>query len=330
MNYSIAVIGGGNIAERHLAAINKMDKLTPVAVADINQDRANTLALSYDVKPYEDYEDMLQKEKPDIAVVAVPHFLHKTAAISAAENGSHILIEKPIAMNVEESEEIIEATKENNVNVLVCHTQQYMDLNMKAKEVLQSGVLGDIVMINDKRHVYYFNDDRPDWFFYKEKAGGGIVINMGIHTVDKIQWVTDSRVSTVKALLSEQSFKGNVEGSGLIHMEMINKSGKKFPASIALSGYHGVPESATEILCTYGKLKITEKELLINERGQSEYRTVQNIKETTPSILQLEDLISLIEKEKNPDEQNDYAKSVIAAIDAIYQSNDEGTEIKLY
>src|SRR5690625_4690202 len=139
---------------------------------------------------------MLQKEKPDIAVIAVPHFLHKEAAVCATQNGCHILLEKPMAMNVGECEEIIEATKENNVYVMVCHTQQYMDLNMKAKEILQSGVLGDIVMINDKRYVYYFNDNRPDWFFYKEKAGGGIVINMGAHSIDKIQWVTDSRVST--------------------------------------------------------------------------------------------------------------------------------------
>src|SRR5699024_3990114 len=95
-----------------------------------------------------------------------------------------------------------------------------MALNMKAKEIIESNLLGEIVMINEKRYVYYFGKDRPEWFFHKNKAGGGIIINMGTHSIDKLQWLTNSRVSTVRASITNQSFRGDIEGSGLIYMEL--------------------------------------------------------------------------------------------------------------
>src|SRR5699024_5526779 len=125
-------------------------------------------------------------------------------ALNCIEQGCHVLLEKPMAMNVKECNMIIDASKKNNVCVMVCHTQQYMSENKKVKEIIESGRLGEIIMVNDRRYIYYFNNQRPDWFFYKEKAGGGIVMNMGTHSIDKIQWITNSRISNVKAMLSDQ------------------------------------------------------------------------------------------------------------------------------
>src|SRR5699024_65507 len=249
--------------------------------------------------------------------------LHKEAALHAAANGVHILMEKPVALNEAECDEIIHACEENNVCMIVCHTQQYRALNKEAKEIIESGLVGEIVMINEKRNVYYFGQERPDWFFHKNKAGGGIIINMGTHSVDKIQWLINSRVSRVIASISDQDIRGDIEGSGLIYMELEDEVGKKVPATLVLSGYPGESQNVTEIIGTKGKLAITENEVMISLKNQAEFKKVDVKNYETPSVLQLKDLISTIENNSRQPEQLDYARSVIAAIDAIYQSGME-------
>src|SRR5699024_8158639 len=121
-----------------------------------NKEKADELANLFQVESYQYYQDVLKIKKPDIAVIAVPHFLHKEVALNCIEQGCHVLLEKPMAMNVKECNMIIDASKKNNVCVMVCHTQQYMSENKKVKEIIESGRLGEIIMVNDRRYIYYF------------------------------------------------------------------------------------------------------------------------------------------------------------------------------
>lgn len=207
----VAVLGAGAIAGQHFDAIRRTDGFVACAVADIQLERAQAIAETYGIAAYSDYQELIRQERPDVVVIALPHFLHRETAIFAAENGCHLMLEKPMALNVAECDDIMEAASKADIRILIGHTQHYMAENIHAKRIIESGELGEIVMINDVRHLNYFQDTRPQWFLEKDKSGGGILANLGTHSIDKIQWLMDSSVRKVSAAVSHHGKRGNVE-----------------------------------------------------------------------------------------------------------------------
>lgn len=321
MNFRVALIGGGIIARNHLDAIARMPELSGVAVADPNLAKREALAQEYGIQPYADYRDMVEQEKPDIVVIALPHYLHKECAVWCSSQGCHILLEKPMALNVQECDEIAHAVSKSAVTLLVGHTQHYLPANIQAKSLIRSKELGELIAIQDTRHLYYYRDERPAWFFEKEKSGGGIMMNLGAHSIDKIQFLTGSRVRRVSADLSYFGTKGNVEGSGMIFLQ--TSSG--LSATIVQSGYEGVPGDTTDLIFTKGMARLSSgKGLWISRNG--EYVPVEAGESEDPFVLQFQDLLEGIRTGREPESSGTYARSVIAAIEAVYRSDQEGVE----
>lgn len=317
----LAVIGGGVIGIRHLEAAAAMDDLNAAAIVEVNEERGAELAARFGIQAYTDYKLMLAEVKPDIAVVALPHFLHKEAAIACAEHGAHILLEKPMALNVAECDAIIEAAQKHGVKLLVGHTQHYHPENMMAKRIIESGELGQLVMINDMRHVNYYRPDRPAWFFEKAKSGGGIITNLGAHSIDKIQWMTGSRITKVKALVSCHGDRGDVEGSGVIYAE----TSIGVPVTISQSGYPGVSRNETEFVFTRGMLKLeTNRGLSVSRSGK--YETVEAEPMELPFVRQFRDLMDAIATGREPECSGAYSRTVISVLESVYLSSATGTE----
>jgi predicted dehydrogenase len=317
MSYRVAVAGGGGIAARHLEAMSTMKEiLHPIAIADIRQERAEELASQYGIQAYTDYKVMIEQQKPDIVIITLPHFLHREAAVFAAVNGCHMLLEKPMAMTVQECDEIILAVERSGVILMVGHTQHYIRENLAAKRIIDSGELGQLVMISDTRHVTYNRPERPDWFFEKTKAGGGILTNLGSHTVDKIQWLTQSQIVKVQASVSYLMDRGDVEGGGMAFLE--TDSG--IPATLCQSGYAGAPRNETELIFEKGMLKLlTGDSLWISHGGP--YRQVVLEDETLPFVLQLRELNECIAMGREPECSMHYSRSVVEVVEAMYTSN---------
>ncbi|MCC3374781.1 Gfo/Idh/MocA family protein [Cohnella sp. REN36] len=324
MNFRVAVVGGGAIAEAHLEAIRESDGLRACAVADMMEERANRLGHRYGIASYLDDKEMLVREKPDIAVVALPHYLHKEAAMFAAEQGCHVMLEKPMAIDTAECDAIAEAVRANRVKLMVGHTQHYTASNVLAKEWIESGALGRLVMINDRRHLPYDKPSRPDWFFEKAKAGGGILTNLGSHTIDKIQWLTGGTVTRVKASVDYALGRGDVEGSGIAFLE----TDVGIPATMSLSGYPGAAVDETELLFTRGSMRLqTGIGLWVSEGG--EYRELEIPPQRNPFVLQFEDLLRAIEDDAEPACSMAYSRSVVAAVQGLYRSHELGGEIAI-
>ncbi|MDG0810391.1 Gfo/Idh/MocA family protein [Cohnella rhizosphaerae] len=323
MSYTIACIGAGAIAVQHLQAIREVDRLTPVAIADPNETRAQEVAAEYGIRSYSDYRTMIDHESPRIVIVAVPHFLHKECALYAAECGCAVLLEKPMALNTEECDEIIEAAQRNSAVMLVGHTQHYIAENRKAKQLIDSGVLGELVMIQDTRNMNYFSPSRPDWFYRKALAGGGILANLGSHSIDKVQWLGGSRVKKVRASLTFHADRGDVEGSGLIFIE--NEAG--VPAAIMQSGYLGAPRNETELSFTGGSIKLQTSRGLWVSKGGSAYEPIEPDPQPSPFIMQLLDLLACIETGQEPECSLAYSRSIVAVVDSLYLSHRYGTEL---
>ncbi len=319
--YKVAVLGAGAIAGNHFDAIAAIGGLEACAVADIHEDRAQDIARRYGITAYQDYREMIEQERPDIAVIALPHYLHKEAAVFASAHGCHLMLEKPMALSAAECDMIIEAARQADIRILVGHTQHYMAHNLLAKQIVQSGKIGEIVMIHDARHANYFHATRPDWFLEKSKSGGGILANLGTHSIDKIQWLVDSKVRKVRAATSHYGKRGDVEGSGMIYLELDNS----VTAVIVQSGYEGVPRNETEIIGTKGMLRLrTGNSLWISEGG--EYKQLELPQVTPPFELQYAELLSAIQSSDNHFESAKYGRDVLAVLEAVYRSAGTGTE----
>ncbi|WP_241243123.1 Gfo/Idh/MocA family protein [Paenibacillus whitsoniae] len=321
MPYKVAVLGAGAIAKSHFDAIAKSDSYSACAVADIHLPRAEAVASTYGIRAYQDYRELIVTERPDVVAIALPHFLHKDAAIFAAEHGCHLMLEKPMALNVAECDAIIEAVRKAGVRMLVGHTQHYIAENIQAKRILSSGELGELVMIHDARHLNYFQDSRPQWFLEKDKSGGGILANLGTHSIDKIQWLTDSAVHKVSASTTHFGRRGDVEGSGIIYLELASG----IPATIVQSGYLGANRNETEIICTGGMLKLlTGSSLWISRGGPYEQVAPEPI--ASSFELQYADLLEAIQAQHDPSCTPEYARGVIVALEAVYRAAETGVE----
>ncbi len=226
-----------------------------------------------------------------------------------------------MAINLEQCDEILQAVASSGVKLMVGHTQHYWPANIQAKQLIKDGKLGRLLAIHDTRHLYYYQESRPDWFLEKDKAGGGILMNLGAHSIDKIQWLTGSRALTVKASVTYEGQRGNVEGSGCVFLQ--TDSG--LTAVIVQSGYDGPPKDETELIFSRGMAKlISAKGLWISKDG--EYEQVEPIPKEDPFVLQFKDLLHAIGNEQDPDSSGEYARSVIAALEAVYRSDRTGVE----
>jgi len=177
-------------------------------------------------------------------------------------------------------------------------------------------------MINDRRHQQYDLPGRPDWFFEKSKAGGGILMNLGSHTIDKIQWLTDSCVTRLTASVEYEQTRGDVEGGGCAFLH----TSAGIPATLSLSGYPGAIVDETELLFTRGSMMLrTGIGLWVSEGA--DYREVPMEEQVNPFVGQFEDLLSAIEEKREPHCSLEYSRSVVAAVEGLYLSHQQGAEI---
>ncbi|HHY97210.1 MAG TPA: Gfo/Idh/MocA family oxidoreductase [Firmicutes bacterium] len=186
----VGVIGCGAIARNaHLPSYAKLrDLVTIQAVADVHEGRAMTAAELYNVpEVYTDYRDMLAKADIDAVSVCTPNSLHAQQTIDAINAGKHVLCEKPMATSLEDSRAMIDAAKQAGVTLMVGFTHRYFNFNRKVREYIQKGLIGQPMMMRVRfahNGPYLSWSAMSDWFFKPEMAGGGALLDMGIHAID--------------------------------------------------------------------------------------------------------------------------------------------------
>ncbi len=181
----VAIIGTGLIANvKHIPAWQKLaGKAELVAICDINLDQAREVAAKFNIKnAYGDFKEMLAQEKPDIVDICTPPKTHCFLAVAAMDAGANCMIEKPMAMSIEESDRIIDAYKRNHVKAMCCHSDLFYLAYMKAREMVDAGEIGEF------RGMRIFLSTPTDYITAKEdhwgnKLPGGVIGETGPHLV---------------------------------------------------------------------------------------------------------------------------------------------------
>lgn len=196
----MGIVGCGEISSKATApAFREAANVKIEMVMDIVRWAAKDLGERYGVSYTTELDELILNPKVDFVYIATPHHLHAPIAIKAAKAGKHVLVEKPIAVNLKQADEMISECRRNGVKLSVCFPLRYTPQVQKAKELVDRGLLGDIIGIRIVNLVVkplkywtggYTGRIKSDWRMSKEKSGGGILIMNSIHNIDYIRYVT--------------------------------------------------------------------------------------------------------------------------------------------
>jgi UDP-N-acetylglucosamine 3-dehydrogenase len=185
----VAVIGAGAMGRNHLRVLHDLECADLRALADAHEPTAQRAARPYGIPAYTDYLELLDKERPQAVVVAVPTIMHCDVALEAISRGIHLLVEKPIAFTEEEALEIIDAAKHAGVVLTVGHIERYNPAVLELHRRLGAGDLGRVFQIHARRLG-------P---FPPRVRDVGVVIDLATHDADVMRFLTGSEVTRVYA-----------------------------------------------------------------------------------------------------------------------------------
>ncbi len=186
----VGLVGCGDISPMHLDAIVADPDATLVAVADVDLPAATAAAARYGGRVYGDLDELLDRERLDVLHVCTPHHLHAPMAVAALRRGVHVLLEKPVATTVVDARAVAAAAVAGPAMVGVCLQNRYNATSRRIRALLDSGALGTV--LGGRASVTWFRDAgyyiRRPWRGTWAQAGGGVLINQAIHTLDLLQW----------------------------------------------------------------------------------------------------------------------------------------------
>jgi len=185
----VGIIGLG-IGRSHIEGWRQHPQVEVVAVADADAQRLDQVGEQYKIATrYTSAEKMLAVERFDVVSICTPNKFHKELAIAAFEAGSHVLCEKPMAMNAEEGRAMLAAARRAGKRLMINFSYRFSAASRGLKTQVDSGMFGDFYL---GRTVWHRRRGMPGfggWFGTKALAGGGPLIDLGVHRLDLALWL---------------------------------------------------------------------------------------------------------------------------------------------
>ncbi|HWX54716.1 MAG TPA: Gfo/Idh/MocA family oxidoreductase [Verrucomicrobiae bacterium] len=327
----IGLIGGGNISITHARAASAIPGLEIAAVYGTNQHKVQQLCREYRAAPYDDLAAFLAHRPMEMVIIGSPSGLHAQQGILAAQQGLHVLVEKPIDVCSEKSAALIAACEAAKVKLAVIFQDRFKPQTRRLKQLIQDGVLGR-VLLADARVKWY----RPPEYYCRSRwrgswaLDGGALMNQGVHTVDLLLWLLGD-VARVQARTATLLHSIEAEDTALALLEFENGSlGTLQATTAAYPGYL----RRLEITGTEGTV-ILENDLIIaadlrrQETSLTHSPTAdQNQSASSPVVddvrghqSAIDDFVRAVEQNKRPACDGHEAQRSLALIERIYQAS---------
>jgi predicted dehydrogenase len=216
----LGLIGAGAVGVLHAQAATRTPGATVTAVCDVDRQLADGVADRYGARAFADHRDLLDAGIVDAFVVNTPHALHTDIVCDAAAAGLHVLVEKPMATRVADCQRMIDACAAAGVRLVVGHVQHFLPEKVAARQAIDAGEIGQPMFIADSRTIDYRAGTRPAWFLDSNLAGGGVLMNIGAHSVDRALWLMDGRTHRVGATVVIPRGSA-VETDALVRLEFV-------------------------------------------------------------------------------------------------------------
>jgi predicted dehydrogenase len=257
----VGVIGAGKMGVLHSCLFNKLRNSELVAICDNTPMNLKLLrSILPKVKLYEDYGKMIDEAQLDLTVVTTPVFLHKRMAQKAIEAGSSVFVEKPLALNGKECADL-ERLVQNKVT-LVGYCRRFMGTYNLARQYIGNGPLGEVESFDSHMYVTQVSDQRTGWQFDAKRSGGGVVMDLGSHGVDMLQYLLKEVVEVSGS--TEQDLETTVEDSARLKFRLASGKEGGMEVSWTKPGFR-LPELMFDIAFEKGRIRVCEKFIEITD-----------------------------------------------------------------
>jgi predicted dehydrogenase len=323
----LGLVGAGGVARLYAqAALDLPDEVRVTAVFDVDAGRAAELARLTSATVHDSHLSMLGGSV-DALIVCTPHALHLAPAVDAAAAGVHVLMEKPMATSLADCDAMAAACSGAGVALFLGHIQHYLPITATARRAVADGLIGAPVAIVDRRSTDYRPGHRPGWFFDPELAGGGAIMNIGAHCVDRVTWLAGGRPARVTATVVR---RGPVETEGLLQIELDN--GVLASVAVIDSALAGIDE--IEVLGTSGSLRASRSDgvQIATEQGvRTLLRAPADMGEhvRTAFVDQLTDFAAAVRGERPVAIGARVGRDVVATVLGAYESARSGKTVEV-
>ena len=211
---NVGVIGVGAMGENHVRVYHKMEEANLMGVSDVSERALKKIEKKYGAKGYTDYCELLANPEIEVVSVCVPTTFHHAVVMEAIKHKKHVLVEKPIAFTLTEAEEMIAAAKEAGVILATGHVERFNPAVQKAKELIDDGVIGDIVSAFAKR-VGPLPPRIKDV---------GVSIDLAIHDLDIMNYLFEEEITQVYGTMNSSFDDSEFEDHAEIMVSFDNES----------------------------------------------------------------------------------------------------------
>lgn len=208
----VAILGAGFISDIHVESYHRfVPQAIVVAIYARDKTRAATFAAKYQIgKWFDDIDELLSQASCDVVDICLPNYLHCNAVLKAAAAGKHVIIEKPLAVTLEEADMMIAACEKVGVKLMYAEELCFAPKYERVRQMVNEGAIGDIYML---RQSEKHSGPHTDWFYDVELAGGGVLMDMGCHALGWFRWMLGNRQPvSVYATMSTVLHKGRTKG----------------------------------------------------------------------------------------------------------------------
>ena len=184
----VAILGAGFIADIHMESYHRfVPEAKIVAVYTRNAEKAKAFAEKHHINSwYTDLDEMLEHTGCEVVDICLPNYLHATTTIKAAKAGKHVIIEKPLAVTLQEADAMIGACKEAGVKLMYAEELCFAPKYERVRHMVNEGAIGDIYMLKQsEKH----SGPHSDWFYDIALSGGGVLMDMGCHGIAWFRWM---------------------------------------------------------------------------------------------------------------------------------------------
>ena len=219
----VAILGAGFISEIHLESYHRfIPEAEVVAVYARKAEKAKEFAAKHNIgKWYADVDAIINESGCEIVDICLPNYLHADACIKAAKAGKHIIIEKPLAVTLEEADAMIDACKKAGVKLMYAEELCFAPKYERVRHLVKEGAVGEVYMLKQsEKH----SGPHTDWFYDVNLAGGGVLMDMGCHAMEWFRWMLGnakpvSVYASMSTVLHKERTKGEDNSIVIIEFE---------------------------------------------------------------------------------------------------------------
>jgi predicted dehydrogenase len=340
MNKSVrfGLIGCGRVAPRHAQSLRELEGARLVAVADVKESRADRFALEYGAEAYTDYRRMLDREDLNVVSICTPSGLHAGMAIDIMQAGKHVIVEKPMALDLADAARMIATADATGRKLCVVLQNRYNPPMQELKQAVDAARLGRLLLGNATVRWYRTQEYYEDEWHGTWAMDGGALMNQSIHHIDALQWVMGEpeSVFTYSGTLAHRMEAEDV-GVAVIRFRggalgVVEGSTVTYPENL---------EGSVAVFGEYGSLKVggtaLNRKAIWKLRDALEHeRETLTRDEMDPSSVYgqshkavIADMISAVREDRPPQTHGREGRKSLALVLAMYESARTGAPVTL-